>query len=65
MYTLRLLGGLTLDGFSGRLGGRIAQPRQLALLTLLAAAPRTGGCSRARLVAFLWPEDAEERARHL
>lgn len=65
MYVLRLFGGVSLEGPSGPLGGRITQRRQLALLTLLAAAHRTGGCSRDKLLAFLWPGAGEERARHL
>ena len=65
MYELRLFGHLCVEGPSGPLGGRIAQPRQLALLALLGSSTRTTGCSRAKLSAFLWPEADEARGRHL
>jgi DNA-binding SARP family transcriptional activator/TolB-like protein len=45
------------------LGGAASQKRALALLSTLAAAGE-GGLSRDRLVALLWPEASEERARH-
>jgi DNA-binding SARP family transcriptional activator len=45
------------------LGGAASQKRALALLALLAVAGE-GGLSRDRLVALLWPESTEERARH-
>ena len=45
-----------------RLGGAAAQPRRLALLAVLAAS-RERGVTRDRLLAMLWPEAADERAR--
>lgn len=64
MYTLRLLGGVSLDGPSGPLSGRAVQPRQSALLAILGAA-RDKGCSRERVVGLLWPESDEAEARHI
>jgi DNA-binding SARP family transcriptional activator/TolB-like protein len=64
MFRLKLLGGATLEGPSGPLTGRAAQPRRLALLALLAVAGRQG-CSRDRLVGLMWPETEPERGRHL
>ncbi|KPK56457.1 MAG: hypothetical protein AMS21_12720 [Gemmatimonas sp. SG8_38_2] len=64
MYSLRLFGGTSLEGPSGPLTGRVVQHRQFAVLALLAAARGTG-CSRDKLVGYLWPESEEERARHL
>ncbi len=64
MYSLRLLGGIFLEGPSGPLSGRVVQHRQLAVLALLAMA-RDKGCSRDKLVGCVWPESPEERARHL
>jgi serine/threonine-protein kinase len=45
------------------LGGAASQKRALALLSVLAASGESG-LSRDRLVALLWPEASEERARH-
>jgi DNA-binding SARP family transcriptional activator/TolB-like protein len=45
------------------LGGAASQKRALALLSTLAVSGE-GGLSRDRLVALLWPESSEERARH-
>lgn len=64
MFLLRLLGGISLEGPSGSLTGRVVQRRRLALLARLAAA-RTTGCSRDKLVGYLWPESDEVVARHL
>lgn len=64
MYSLRLLGGISLEGPSGPLSGRVVQHRQLAVLALLAMA-REKGCSRDKLVGYVWPESREVRARHL
>jgi DNA-binding SARP family transcriptional activator len=63
MYRLRLFGGASLEGPSGPLTGRAVQPRNLALLALLAVAGRSG-CSRDKLIGLLWPESDEERGRH-
>ncbi|UCF21352.1 MAG: tetratricopeptide repeat protein [Gemmatimonadota bacterium] len=64
MFTLRLLGGLTLEGPSGPVSGRVAQRRRLALLALLGVAGEKG-VSRDKLVGYLWPESDEASARHL
>ena len=45
-----------------RLGGAAAQPRRLALLAVLAASGNRG-VTRDRLLAMLWPETGDERAR--
>jgi DNA-binding SARP family transcriptional activator len=61
---LRTLGAVYLaldDGLP--LGGAASQKRALALLSALAACGESG-LSRDRLVALLWPESSEERARH-
>jgi len=64
MYSLRLLGGISLEGPSGPLSGRVNQRRRLALLALLGAA-RDKGVSRDKLVGYLWPETDGDGARHL
>jgi DNA-binding SARP family transcriptional activator/TolB-like protein len=63
LYTLHFLGGAWVEGPEGALPGRVAQPRRLALLALLASA---GGqpISRDKLIALLWPESSPENARH-
>jgi TolB-like protein/Tfp pilus assembly protein PilF len=64
MFTLRLLGGLSLGSDSGAVTGRAVQKRRLAILCLLAAAPaRT--LSRDKVIGVLWPESDTEQARHL
>ncbi len=63
MYFLRLLGGTSLEGESGPIPGHISQQRLLATLAILAVA-REVGCSRDKLIGYLWPETDEERARH-
>jgi DNA-binding SARP family transcriptional activator len=63
MYSLRLLGGISLEGPSGPLSGRVVQHRQLAVLAVLAMA-REKGCSRDKLVGYVRPESTDERARH-
>jgi TolB-like protein/DNA-binding SARP family transcriptional activator/Flp pilus assembly protein TadD len=64
VFTLKLLGGASLEGADGPLTGRVAQRRRLALLALLAMSRRPG-LSREKLAATLWPESADDRARHL
>lgn len=62
MFTLRLLGGVSLAGPSGPLSGRAVQRRQLALLALLGGS-RTGPLSRDKVTALLWPESPSKSAR--
>ncbi len=62
MFRLRTLGGALIEGPDGPLTGAATQRRRLAVLALLAASG--GGISRDRIVALLWPESDEERARH-
>lgn len=64
MLRLRTLGAVYLaldDGIP--LGGAASQKRALALLAILAASGGSG-LSRDKLVALLWPETSDERARH-
>jgi DNA-binding SARP family transcriptional activator len=63
MVTLRLLGGLMLEGPDGALTGPASQRKRLALLALLAATP-TQWVSREKLLAYLWPESSSGPARH-
>jgi DNA-binding SARP family transcriptional activator/TolB-like protein len=63
MISLKTLGGLAILVDGTPLEGAPAQPRRLALLALLAAAGDRG-VSRDKLLALLWPESADERARH-
>ncbi len=64
MFTLRLLGGASLDGPDGSVAGRAALRQRVALLALLSVEhPRP--LSRDKLVASLWPESGTDDARHL
>ncbi len=63
MLRLRMLGGLSMHREGKALSGALAQPRRLAVLALLARAG-PGGAPRDRIVATLWPDMEEERARH-
>ncbi|HUQ82740.1 MAG TPA: tetratricopeptide repeat protein [Gemmatimonadaceae bacterium] len=62
MLTLQLFGGCALLSNGEPVTGPPAQRRRLALLALLASSP--GGSSRDKLVAFFWPDDDRDRARH-
>jgi TolB-like protein/DNA-binding SARP family transcriptional activator/Tfp pilus assembly protein PilF len=64
VFTLKLLGGASLEGPDGPLTGRVSQRRRLAVLALLATSRRPG-VSREKLIATLWPESDGDRARHL
>jgi serine/threonine-protein kinase len=64
MSSLRLLGGVSVEGEQGALAGRAGQRHRVALLALVATAP-TRTLSRDKLLAYLWPESKEERGRHL
>lgn len=61
MYRLTLLGSLGIEASGASPPDRAAQPRQLALLALLAASE--GPLTRDKLVGYLWPEVEERRAR--
>ncbi len=63
MFTVRFLGGASLEGPDGPLSGRATQRPALALLALLATAPARG-LSRDKLLALLWPESDTEHARN-
>jgi DNA-binding SARP family transcriptional activator/tetratricopeptide (TPR) repeat protein len=62
MFRLRTFGGALIEGPEGPATGAVSQRRRLAVLSLLAA--NSHGISRDRLVALLWPESDDERARH-
>lgn len=62
-FLLQLLGGVSLKGPSGLLSGYVTQPRQLALLALLATAGEDG-LSRDKVIACLWPDSNSRSARH-
>jgi Tol biopolymer transport system component/DNA-binding SARP family transcriptional activator len=59
---INTLGRLYVERGERRLAGAAAQPRRLALLAVLAAAG-SKGIARDRLLALLWPDTEEERAR--
>ena len=61
MLRLETLGGVTLFDGDGR--PLAPQGRRLALLALLGVAGNRG-VTRDKLVAYLWPESAPEKARH-
>ena len=58
----KTLGQVFLERDGARVAGAAAQPRRLALLAILAAAG-SRGVSRDRLLALLWTDTDEERAR--
>ena len=60
-FSIRLLGGASVEGPDGPLTGRATQRHRLALLALLAASP--GGVSRDKLAGYLWGDSDDERAR--
>lgn len=62
MARLTLLGGLRIEDEDGPLPGRASQRRRLALLALLASPPGHP-VPRDKLIAFLWPDVGDERAR--
>jgi Tol biopolymer transport system component/DNA-binding SARP family transcriptional activator len=59
---LNTLGQFFVEREGRRLAGAAAQPRRLALLALLAHAGQQG-IARDRILALLWPDADEERAR--
>jgi DNA-binding SARP family transcriptional activator len=63
MFSLKVLGGLSIESDNGPLPPDARQKRRLGLLAILAiAGPR--GYSRERIQAYLWPESSAERSRH-
>lgn len=62
MLRINALGGLSIDRDGVLLAGAAAQPRRLAILAILARAG-TRGVSRERVMALLWPESDDDRAR--
>ncbi|MHC4094126.1 MAG: BTAD domain-containing putative transcriptional regulator [Planctomycetota bacterium] len=63
MYTLRFLGGASIEGPEGPVAGPAVQARRLAFLACLAVA-RGQPVFRDKLIAMFWPESAPESARH-
>jgi serine/threonine-protein kinase len=63
MLRLTTFGTLSIARGDESLGPAAAQRRRLALLALLAVAGERG-LPRDKILAFLWPETGEERARH-
>jgi DNA-binding SARP family transcriptional activator/tetratricopeptide (TPR) repeat protein/TolB-like protein len=59
---LNTLGGIRVVADGRSVTGAAAQPRRLAVLALLARAGRPG-ITREKILALLWPEEPEERAR--
>lgn len=64
LFTLKLLGGASLEGPAGRVRGRPAHTRRVALLAVLAMS-RGRMVGRERLIALLWPEASSESGRAL
>ncbi|MEP6991675.1 MAG: FlgO family outer membrane protein [bacterium] len=63
MLTLLTFGGLSLVDEGVPVSGAASQRSRLALLAVLAVAG-AAGVSRDKLLALLWPESEDERARH-
>jgi|GEM_PF-470516 len=63
-FSLKLLGGVSLEGPSGPVSGRAAHKRRLALLAILGIARRRP-VSRERVLGLLWPESSSSAGRHL
>jgi len=59
---LNTLGGVRVIADGNVVAGAAAQPRRLAVLALLARAGRAG-VTREKILALLWPDEPEERAR--
>lgn len=64
VFSLKVLGGASIQTPSGPLTGRATQRRRIALLAMLAVA-RNRGVSRDKAVAYLWPEQDAEHGRPL
>lgn len=63
MYQLRTFGLLALESNGERVPGLAGQRKRLALLALLTVAD-DGGLARDKILAYLWPEADEDRARN-
>src|SRR5512141_728616 len=63
MFLLQLLGGCALRCDGEPLSGPTVQPRRLALFAL-AASSRSVGLTRDKVIAYFWPEEERDRARH-
>jgi TolB-like protein/DNA-binding SARP family transcriptional activator/Flp pilus assembly protein TadD len=64
VFQLKFFGAPALERDGVPVTGRASQRHRLALLALLALAPG-GRSSRAKLIAYLWPESDEEQGRNL
>lgn len=62
MFSLKVLGGLSLESDNGPLPVGARQKRRMTLLAILAIAPR--GISRDKLQSYLWPEGSSASSRH-
>ena len=63
MFSLKVLGGLSLESDNGPLPVGARQKRRMTLLAILAiAGPR--GISRERIQSYLWPEGSSASSRH-
>ena len=63
MYRLRLLGAPSLEGPTGYVTGHAVQPRQMAVLAVVAATAEPG-ITRDKLTGLLWPEFPDDMARY-
>lgn len=62
-YRVRVFGGFAVEKLSGEAAPPLPQRRADAVLAVLAVCGPIG-CTRDRLVAFLWPESDDAHARH-
>src|SRR5258708_12622496 len=63
MFSLKVLGALSIESANGPLPTAASQKRPLGLLAILAiAGPR--GNSREKIQSYLWPDSSAERSRH-
>ena len=63
MFSLKVLGALSIDSDNGPLPPAARQKRRLGVLAILAIAG-TRGHSREKIQTYLWPESSTERSRH-
>ncbi len=63
LYSLRLLGAPSLEGPTGYVTGHAVQPRQVAVLAVVAATAEPG-ITRDKVTGLLWPEIPDDMARH-